>query len=578
MGDRGKRVIPRTVSAAACLLAAAGPLAAAPASPRDVIKLRQAQASITHVIIIMQENRSFDDYFGTYPGAEGIPFPLCVPLDPANPSAGCVKPFHNQLDITAGGPHTARDAVADLHNGVTRALMDGFVRQQIEANKKCSDPQPEACVQAALGLAHNDVMGYLTAAEIPNYWSYAQNFVLQDHLFEGIRGWSDPSHLDLASEWSAVCTNDLLASTCTTTLTPHVATSKTTYPWVNLFQLIDLFGVSWKYYVSSGGQPDCEDDEMTCPVRPQKAVTPSVFNPAPYFASVKAGGPAYLAEHNPAITQFFTDIQGGTLPAVSWIIPSASQSEHPPNAETLGMEYVTTLVNAVMQSPYWQNTAIFIAWDDWGGFYDNVDPPNVDTNPSGSQVQGFGLRVPGLLVSAYANPGMIDHSVLSLDSYATFIENLFLGGTRLNPTALGNPDSRPDIRDALTSVTYLNGNTAPIGDLLNEFDFTQTPLPPLILPMDIPTTLLASCGASVSNTQCQSAVVSLRWDTLTSAQGAVPFTYHIVRDDPAVEVCKTTATKCTDTPGSGTHLYRAYSVDANGLPSPLSAAAEVDEP
>jgi phospholipase C len=571
-------VLLRTASAAWCLLASAGQLAAAPASSRDLRKLGQAQANITHVIVIMQENRSFDDYFGTYPGAEGIPPSVCVPLDPANPSAGCVKPFHNQLDITIGGPHAAVDGVADLNNGVTKALMNGFVQRQIGAGKVCADPQPEACVQAALGLAHNDVMGYFTSDEIPNYWSYAENFVLQDHLFEGIRGWSDPSHLDLTSEWSAVCTNELLASTCTTTLAPHVATSKTTYPWVNLFQLIDLFGVSWKYYVSAGQEPDCEDDAMSCAPPPQHAVTPSVFNPVGYFASVKSEGPSYLSEHNPDVSQFFTDIQAGTLPAVSWIVPSASQSEHPPNSETLGMEYVTTLVNAVMQSPYWQNTAIFIAWDDWGGFYDHVDPPNVDRNDSVTPIQGFGLRVPGLMISAYANPGMIDHSVLSLDSYATFIENLFLYSTRLNPAALGNPDSRPDIRDSLTTVTFLNGAAAPIGDLLDEFDFTQTPRAPLILPMDIPTNLLASCGATVRNTQCRSPSVSLTWHALSSAQGAAPFTYHIVRDDPVVAVCTTTATTCTDTPGSGTHLYRASSVDANGVRSPLSAAIEADEP
>ena len=122
MGEMDKHVLLRTASAACCLLFAAGQLAAAPASSRNLPKLRQAQASITHVIIIMQENRSFDDYFGTYPGAEGIPFPVCVPLDPVNPSAGCIKPFHNHLDITAGGPHTSSNAVADLRNGVTRAV------------------------------------------------------------------------------------------------------------------------------------------------------------------------------------------------------------------------------------------------------------------------------------------------------------------------------------------------------------------------------------------------------------------------------------------------------------------------
>ena len=104
-----------------------------------------------------------------------------------------------------------------------------------------------------------------------------------------------------------------------------------------------------------------------------------------------------------------------------------------------------------MQSPYWSNTAIFISWDDWGGFYDHVAPPVVDMDPGKYPVLGFGFRVPGLLISAYAKPGYIDHGVLSSDSYATFFEDLFMGGARLDPVKLGEPDSRPDIRDELTT-------------------------------------------------------------------------------------------------------------------------------
>jgi phospholipase C len=125
---------------------------------------------------------------------------------------------------------------------------------------------------------------------------------------------------------------------------------------------------------------------------------------------------------------------------------------------------VTKLVNAVMRGPDWQSTAIFLTWDDWGGFYDHVVPPRVDRN-------GFGLRVPGITISAWARAGTIDHQTLSFDAYLKLIEDRFLGGQRLDPSTDGRPDSRPTVREELDVL----------GDLSLEFDFTQAPLDPLIL-------------------------------------------------------------------------------------------------
>ena len=122
------------------------------------------------------------------------------------------------------------------------------------------------------------------------------------------------------------------------------------------------------------------------------------------------------------------------------------------------------LINAAMQGPDWDSTAIFLTWDDWGGFYDHVEPPRVDEN-------GYGLRVPGLLMSPYAKEGYIDHQTLTFDAYLKLIEDLFLGKQRLNPATLSRPDSRPTVRE----------NASILGTLLKEFDFTQDPIPPLIL-------------------------------------------------------------------------------------------------
>jgi phospholipase C len=563
------------------------PLAAAAAHAAPRPTYNQAQQYLQHVVIIMQENRSFDQYFGTFPGANGLPPNTCIPIDPTNPQGGCVMPFHDVHDVNAGGPHAAGNAQADLDDGISQALLDGFVQQQLNAaGNKCKNPNAPNCATNKDGVARHDVMGTHTADELPNYWAYANHFVLQDQMFEGERSWSLPAHLDLTSEWVATCANKQAAETCITSPinAPIYPNKNTVFPWANLFQLLDVHNVSWKYYLGEGTEPDCEDGEMTCDPQAQVSTVATIWNPPPYFSSVIAQGANYIAAHNPPVDQFLKDLavppgQPNGLPQVSWIVPSQDYSEHPPAGVTAGMEYVTSLVNAIMQSQYWNSTAIFLVWDDWGGFYDHVVPPNVDTNRTNTPIEGYGLRVPGMLISPWARAGLVDHQLLSFDSYATFFENLFTGGARLDPTTLGNPDHRPDIRDAITQVTFYNGTTENVGDLLNEFDFAQSPLPPLVLSTHIPTGISIACRYNAKDTTetCQKPTVTINWFAVTNPQVPGPFTYHIVRDSTDLPQCVGTDTQCTDMPGSGTHLYRAYSVDGNGVSSPLSAAAEADE-
>ena len=549
-------------------------LALASANSRAATDAKSPAIPIQHVIIIMQENRSFDSYFGTFPGADGIPADACVPNDREHPFGGCTRPYHDPHDQNAGGPHRAMNAQKDLNDGIHTDRMNGFISEQVNAPQNCKPDAPN-CSSFADGVARKDVVGYHTQDEIPNYWTYASKFVLQDHLFEGVRSWSWPSHLEITSEWVALCKDDTKASTCVTDPDggDHGPHDVKQLPWANLFQLLDAHGVSWKYYLAGGLQPDCDDDEMTCPDKPQTSGVPSIWNPAPYFVSVKKMGAKYLSKHNPDTRQFFSDIKNGTLPQVSWIVPTNADSEHPPAGVTRGMEYVTRMVNAVMASPYWKNTAIFIAWDDWGGFYDHEPPPDVDRNKTKYPIQGYGLRVPGIMISAYAKSGMIDHSVMSFDAYATFIEDLFMKGARLNPTVLGNPDNRPDIRDALTQVHFIDGTTAPIGKLIDEFDFNQTPLPPLQLSTAIPSGIQTVCAAHKTE-HCTQQTVTITWNPV----GPKGFTYHILRDGKDLPQCTGTATHCTDKPGSGAHFYRAYSVSSKGVKSPRSAVAEADEP
>src|SRR5947207_8535871 len=192
-------------------LAAAG-LAAGHADGRRKPKTPPPRGihKIKHVIVIMQENRSFDSYFGTFPGADGIPPDVCVP-DPAH--GGCQRPFHDPNDLNAGGPHGQANAAADVDGG----RMDGFVAQAERGRRRgCKQhPNNPACSPR---FASPDVMGYHDAREIPNYWAYAKRFVLQDHMFEPNFGWSLPSHLFMMSGWSARCSNPAVPSTCQSNL------------------------------------------------------------------------------------------------------------------------------------------------------------------------------------------------------------------------------------------------------------------------------------------------------------------------------------------------------------------------
>ena len=146
---------------------------------------------------------------------------------------------------------------------------------------------------------------------------------------------------------------------------------------------------------------------------------------------------------------------------------------------SVGWSYVTGIITSVMASPDWKSTAIFLTWDDWGGFYDQVVPPTADA-------LGYGIRVPGLVISPYAKIGYVDHQTLSFDACLKFIEDDFLGGARLNPKTDGRPDSRPTVRE----------NAAILGNLVNDFNFSQTPRKPMLLPVNPITTLTCSSGAS----------------------------------------------------------------------------------
>lgn len=423
---------------------------------------------IKHVIVIMQENRSFDNYFGTYPGADGFPtkdghFTECSP-DPARGT--CVYPHFDSSLIDGGGPHTVHAAFVDMNGG----KMNGFMKEAEVGTKGCLK---HLHVDAPACDANSvpDVMGYHDARQLPNYWTWAHDFVLQDHMFEPNYGWSLPAHLFMVSAWSARCHDPDNPMTCHTALQhpaypDHTWHGMPPYGWTDLTYLLYTHHVSWRYYLEQGYEPDCANGEMFCKGVKQTVGTPEIWNPLAGFVDVHQDH--QLGNIVPA-DQFFSDARNGRLPAVSWVVPNQKHSDHPPANIKTGQAWVTSLVDSVMRGPDWNSSAIFIAWDDWGGFYDNVVPPKVDS-------MGYGLRVAAFMISPYARQGYIDHQILSFDAYLKFIEEDFLGGQMLNPKTDGRPDSRPDVREAEPIL----------GNLLSEFDFNQKPRPPVILPLHPP--------------------------------------------------------------------------------------------
>jgi phospholipase C len=441
------------VAAVAALFVSAGAAAARPLTGIHKIQ---------HIVVIMQENRSFDSYFGTYPGADGIPKHVCVP-DPRH--SGCQRPYHDHRAVNFGGPHDHRDAVKDVNAGG----MNGFIGQaevgrRTWCNKHINAP---AC---SLAPKAPDVMGYHDWHEIPNYWAYARHFVLQDHMFQADASWSLPGHLYMVSGWSAKCSQPANPMSCVSAVqapgSPPGEPQNTTgavpdYAWTDVTYLLHRDHVSWNYYVFKGTQPDCGNSAMFCKALPQDAKTPGIWNPLPWFETVEQDR---QRENVAPFNDFMQAARTGTLPSVSWLAPADAVSDHPPSSIRRGQTYVTGVINAIMRSPDWSSTAIFLAWDDWGGFYDHVKPPTVDA-------QGYGLRVPALVISPYAKRGYIDHQVLSSDAYLKFIEDDFLHGQRLNPRTDGRPDPRPTVRE----------NVKILGDLRKDFNFAQKPRRPLFL-------------------------------------------------------------------------------------------------
>jgi phospholipase C len=403
---------------------AAAPLLRIPEAPASRATLAAFRSRIQHIVFIIKENRSFDTYFGTFPGADGARTGMI--------STGERIPLRRGTDRMARDiGHDWEDARQAMHEG----RMDRFdlVRDGNHRNDFLS-------------------MTQFVAADIPNYWSYAEHFVLADHMFSSLAGPSFPNHLYTVASQSAGAINnpnsfvwgcDADEHTTVEVLRPNntVVRQPPCFDVPTMGDRLETAGVSWRYYA---------------PVKGERGYIWNAFDAVRQIRF----GPLWQQRIVP-VEAFDIDASGGRLPGVSWLIPDFEVSEHPTvNAfagttmnvsACVGENWTVQHINAIMRGPDWPTTAIILTWDDFGGFYDHVPPPAVDE-------LGYGPRVPLLVISPYAKEGVVSHTVYEFASVLQLIENRF-------------------------RLKALTARDVEANSLLDLFDFSQTPAPPLVRPL-----------------------------------------------------------------------------------------------
>ncbi|MGD0423795.1 MAG: alkaline phosphatase family protein [Candidatus Bathyarchaeia archaeon] len=433
-----------------------------PLAPTTV---RGSGSKIQHLIFIVQENHSFDNYFGTYPGVNGLSLGAAIPLDPNQTSLGYFHPFHlnvtqpiliwgDELPPGVADPDDLQPAnsAAPFHIG-NESIGGDLPHAWLVAHRAYDNGKMDGFIAAEGSTL---TMGYYDSSDIPYYWDYANQYVLDDNFFSSLMGPSFPNHLYIASGTNGPV-NKLpplcLQAPCKWIKDGRIIDDPPSdydwqglsLDWSTLAQELSNANVSWTWY-----------DGKAEPTKPD------VWDILPLFSYFQ-NNPDQLVEHVRNTQAFVNATHNGQLSAVSWIFPGGwipptypsvcrgeSTSEHPPARSDCGMDYVSYLVNQVMQSQYWQSSAIIITWDDYGGFYDHVPPPQVDA-------YGEGFRVPTLVISPWAKHGFIDHTQYESASMLRLAEDNF------NLPTLG-------VRD-------VNAN-----DMMNSFDFNQAPQPTLIEP------------------------------------------------------------------------------------------------
>ncbi|MGA2682767.1 MAG: alkaline phosphatase family protein [Candidatus Bathyarchaeia archaeon] len=433
------------------------------------IRLSSGETSkIQHLIFIVQENHSFDNYFGTYPGANGIPPGISLPYATTDLALGYVQPYHLSATVPVSivgdelppGVADPSDLTEELSNSASPFHLSAQSTVNLDHSATVAHEAYDNGKMDGFVVAEGSsvTMGYYDRSDIPYYWDYAGHYVLDDNFFSSEMGPSLPNHLYIASGTDGpvnstapwISSGNIVDNPPNTELTGGdflVNWPGASFSWATLAQELSAAQVSWKWY-----------DGNTDPT------AATYWDPLPLFDYFQ-NHPNELTDHVKSTKDFVNDIRNNSLPAVSWIMPGAWQpptepavfanqsvSEHPPARPDAGMDYVSYLVNQIMNSTYWPSTAIVMTWDDYGGFYDHVAPPQIDQS-------GLGFRVPTIVISPWAKPGFIDHTQYEFSSMLALAEHTF-------------------------NVTSLHTRDAISNDMNDSFDFSQSPQSTLIEPAD----------------------------------------------------------------------------------------------
>lgn len=388
-----------------------------PASTNPAQRL-ETTTPIKHFVTVMQSNHSFDSLFGLYPGADGIPDDICMAVDPDDPTnPECIKPFalsNNGADFD----HSHSTFERQYREGQN----DGFIR-----------------AYRVRGEDGTLAMGHYTDRDLPFSYNAADDYVLFDRFFTSASGGSVP--------------NRMFWTTGTAGIPSFTDDSIPEDGWGELptiFDHLEKSGIPWKFYIEN------YDPALDFRNRGEGGTYAQV-NWAPVLNYARyIDDPAY-SDNIVDLDQYFSDVENNTMPAVSYVVTVGS-SGHPPGSMIASEHMLRRMVNSLMMSPAWESSAIQWAYDDWGGWYDHVPPPQIDEF-------GYGFRTPAQLVSPYAKQGYIDSTTLDFTSILAFIQDNW------SLPSLATRD-----RDANSIVTAFNFDQAPRAPRLLSMSREETAL------------------------------------------------------------------------------------------------------
>jgi phospholipase C len=389
-------------------------------APADASSI-QTRWPIKHVVFIIKENRSFNEFFATFPGARKTTLVGMLDGQPKPLVRGTADRLPNDL------PHDRTAAVKAVNGG----KMDGF---------------------GLTGAAKLYAYSYLLEEDIPNYWYWAEEYVLSDNFFASANGPSFPNHLyTIAAQSGGAVDNTKqpfagiremqeqgLAKTwgcdaaegATVEVVDSEGETELVDPCFDFRTVGDLLSardIPWAYYAATPNQ----DGYIW-----------SAYNAIGRYRNDQE----LWDRHMRPVDELIADIEADRLPPVTWVTPRFELSEHPEFSLCHGENWTTEVINAIMRSPMWEDTAIFLTYDDWGGFYDPAPPVSLDPI-------GLGIRVPTWTISPYAKRGVFDHKLGEFSTIVRFIEDNW----------------------GLTQLTHRDEQAH---DMRSNFDFSQPPRPP----------------------------------------------------------------------------------------------------